>query len=630
VVACQQGAGNHKKEFIMKNRQAVTSHSLPGIGLTFLIGLFLIFSACDQPTENTTDIPASRSVNKFQAISYTGNDDDRIKYSYTYDGYDFYYIYLGELKNIPIFYRNARYYAGNTQWTYTFSTTDIEKDYVKNIIENSSQEVIGIVNEHTYSVTNGENVTAEIGYKLKIKKVVDIDGKITAEDIWSDYTSDTNTSSFHKTTSLTKTREHAFTHTFQTMESDQWVFTPADKVGYYRWTMFSASDVYLYVIRDSKDGGIYYEFREYVIPDAYFWQLDYSETPSFRKSNATSFEFDISILENLPKPSLDFISYTIAYNANGGSGTMGSDVHGYGLTQNLRLNTFVPPSGYSFAGWARSPSSSSIEFSDGEIVSNLTNERNATVSLYAIWTLADVTMERTLGNSNLSMSIPSNVTRAIIRGESGETYPNSEIIVAQRSLPLTIEVHNVNAVGRNGNDGGVGQGGGVGKPVISMGTDNARVPDLTIVSYGTENKIVGGKGGNGGQGNNKSTGSNGGNGGTAIMADKVTITGDTDITLKGGDGGNGGRGGNLGTSVKGTSGGRGGNGGVSINANNITINIIGGMVRVLRSQGGNGGTRWHGSTGMASGGSNGANGVSGEQFTSTPVKINGEVVDYEL
>jgi hypothetical protein len=627
-VIASRVTGNHTKEIAMKNRQMVFKW------FTIICTLLLIFCACSQP-EGNKPIPEDNNSNpggnkiielplpqKFQAESYKGNNNDRIKYSYTYNGYDYYYIYLGELKNIPMFYRNARYYAGNTEWTYEFSTVDIKEDNIRSTVENSRQEAIGVVKEHTYSTTDGGKISAEIGANVEIKKIFDISGKVAAEYSWSKYTSDTKTNSTLITTSLTETLEHAVTHTFQTMESDRWVFTSVDRAGYYRWTLFSASDVYLYVIRDSQDGGIYYEFREYVIPNAYFWSMDYSETPSFRKSDATGFELDISILDNLRKPKLDLADtgvqyYTIEYNANGGSGTMGSAIHFYGEAQNLKRNVFVPPEGYSFAGWAISSAATVAEFTDGQDVLNLTSVKKGTVTLYAVWSLVDVIMERTIARGRtMSIAIPSNITRAVIRGEDGVTYNNAEIIVAERALPLTIELHNVNAVGRYGSDGAHGSNGENGRPVIYMG-NYVRVPNLTIASYGTENRLDGGKGGNGGEGNSNSTGKTGGNGGAAILADRITIIGDAKIILKGGDGGAGGRGGDMGVSFNATDGGNGGNGGAAIDANNIANNLVG-IVYALRSAGGAAGAVWRGLTGLAFiGGSNGAAGAQGVQFTST-------------
>ena len=230
------------------------------------------------------------------------------------------------------------------------------------------------------------------------------------------------------------------------------------------------------------------------------------------------------------------------------------------------------------------------------------------------------------GMTSFTVYIPSNTAKAVIIGDYDRKYLDSEIIVAQRDLPLTIELRNVYAVGKNGINGVVGQNGGNGGSVINMDTSNARVPDLTIISTGSYNKLQGGAGGNGGQGNNNSAGARGGHGGAAIMAEKITIKGDTNIILNGGNGGSGGRGGNLGTSLKGTSGGNGGDGGASINANNIIVNISG-IVFALESAGGSGGSRWHGSTGLASGGSNGVNGAQGVGFTTKEVIQNGAVRD---
>jgi len=82
----------------------------------------------------------------------------------------------------------------------------------------------------------------------------------------------------------------------------------------------------------------------------------------------------------------------------------------------------------------------------------------------------------------------------------------------------------------------------------------------------------------------------------------------------------------LGLSIIGTSGGNGGNGSASVNANKITVNISG-VVFAFRSNGGKGGSSWHGSTGLGIGGNNGATGTQGVQFTSTPIIQNGMVLD---
>jgi len=386
------------------------------IALVAVIGFS--FSACNdivsvtEKGDNTTSDHDTivAPVNKYEAKSYSSNNiNDRIKYSYTYDGYDFYYIYLGELKNIPIFYRNARYYPGNTQWTYTFSTTDIKEEYVKNTVEDSRQEAIGIVNEHTYSKTSGEKVTSEIGAKLTIKGIFEIPTKVakeissSAENIWLEYISN------YVTTSITKTQEHASNHTLLTMESDEWVFTPADKVGYYRWTLFSTSDVYLYVIRDSNADGIYYEFREHVIPDVYFWRMDYSETSSFRKSDATTFVLDVSILDNLPKPKSVMMppSFEITFNSNGGSSVPKQAVPSNGTVTKPADPT---KNGYTFTGWYTGSELQNLYDFSTKVVDDIT--------LHAKWD-----------------AVPTHTVTYSVNGGSG-TAPASQTAIAGSSITL--------------------------------------------------------------------------------------------------------------------------------------------------------------------------------------------------
>ena len=78
-------------------------------------------------------------------------------------------------------------------------------------------------------------------------------------------------------------------------------------------------------------------------------------------------------------------TYTVSYNANGGSGTTASSSHTYDVSKALTSNGFTR-AGYTFAGWATS-ASGSVVYSNGQSVKNLTATKGATVTLYAKWTL---------------------------------------------------------------------------------------------------------------------------------------------------------------------------------------------------------------------------------------------------
>jgi len=280
--------------------------------LTVLLVLIFSQSCVDSslPELNELELKVVSNVipvNRYIATPYIRSSiEDKIKYSFSYENYDFYYIYLGELSNIPIYSHTARYYDGEIDWTYTITKERITQNSISEAISENMQATIGVIDSHTVSKTTGGKVGLEINASFGKKDIFNIGGKASGEYNWSNLTSDTFTNSLQRSTSLTDTLEHATTHTWRTLESDQFRLSPNNKIGYYKYTLFSTSDVYLYVIRDSNTNEIFYEFKEHVIPgnDAYFWRLDYSETPSFRKSDATNFEFDVSLLNDLSKPEL--------------------------------------------------------------------------------------------------------------------------------------------------------------------------------------------------------------------------------------------------------------------------------------------------------------------------------------
>lgn len=73
--------------------------------------------------------------------------------------------------------------------------------------------------------------------------------------------------------------------------------------------------------------------------------------------------------------------YTVAFDANGGEGTMGSQGFTYGTEQALSTCTFTYK-GHVFVGWKDADGN---EYADGESVKNLTTENGVKVTLYAQW-----------------------------------------------------------------------------------------------------------------------------------------------------------------------------------------------------------------------------------------------------
>ena len=80
-------------------------------------------------------------------------------------------------------------------------------------------------------------------------------------------------------------------------------------------------------------------------------------------------------------------SYTITYNANGGSGAPSSQTKWYGT--NIALSSEKPTrTGYTFKGWGTSSSTSTVSYAAGATYSS-----NSSITLYAIWTASTYTVK---------------------------------------------------------------------------------------------------------------------------------------------------------------------------------------------------------------------------------------------
>ena len=82
-------------------------------------------------------------------------------------------------------------------------------------------------------------------------------------------------------------------------------------------------------------------------------------------------------------------TYTISYNANGGSGTTESSSHTYGIDKELTANGFTRI-GYTFLGWSNTEDATSATYTDKQSVKNLTSINGETITLYAVWKINKV------------------------------------------------------------------------------------------------------------------------------------------------------------------------------------------------------------------------------------------------
>lgn len=113
-------------------------------------------------------------------------------------------------------------------------------------------------------------------------------------------------------------------------------------------------------------------------------------------------------------------SYTVKYNANGGSGAPSSQTKW--KDQTLKLSTTKPTrTGYTFQGWGTSASDTSVDYAAG---ANYT--ANANVTLYAIWKAITYTVKY---NANGGSGAPASQTKTY-----GKTLTLSSTIPTRSSI----------------------------------------------------------------------------------------------------------------------------------------------------------------------------------------------------
>lgn len=119
---------------------------------------------------------------------------------------------------------------------------------------------------------------------------------------------------------------------------------------------------------------------------------------SFNTDNGNSATRNVSFNVSVPA----WTSYTIAYNANGGSGAPSSQTKW--KDQTLTLSTTKPTrTGYTFQGWATSSSATTAAYSAGGKYTS-----NAAATLYAVWKAITYTVKY---NANGGSGAPGNQTK---------------------------------------------------------------------------------------------------------------------------------------------------------------------------------------------------------------------------
>ena len=126
-------------------------------------------------------------------------------------------------------------------------------------------------------------------------------------------------------------------------------------------------------------------------------------------------------------------SYTIRFNANGGTGTMAAKKMTYGKSWRLMANAFTRK-GYSFTGWNTKADGSGKDYANKAVVKNLKSANGAGITLYAQWKKAAPVLTKLTvsGRSTVKegMSIQLSCTKTPSSYKGSLTYSSSNTSVA--------------------------------------------------------------------------------------------------------------------------------------------------------------------------------------------------------
>ena len=320
-------------------------------------------------TVTTASVPDGKTINP-----------DQIKYSFSYENYDFYYVYLGVLANVPMFSFSTIMHDGILLSDYTVSISEEVRSSVSNSVETSVATAKSVVNENSVDQTTGGSVSQEVSMRWGNESAFFQAGiAITAEQNWETTRSSSRSEGLEQSTSLTRTQEFVEERARSTMEERPFFLSNEVPPGYYRYTMFASSDVYIYVVRDNVENKIrHFELKEFVRPDLLPWNLDYSEDGIFRKKDASNFKFDLDLLENLPPARTVTVKFHLNYDGYAESDKIPSEMLNSGRTLGSYFPTPKERVDYTFAGWNTESNGSGTTYT-------MSTPIEANTDLYAQW-----------------------------------------------------------------------------------------------------------------------------------------------------------------------------------------------------------------------------------------------------
>lgn len=358
---------------------------------------------------------------------------------------------LGTINNVVLDELSAYRYNGATNHTWSISETvsftesdaqNVASTITKSVTSSSSWSSTTSATQSQSSSFNG-SISAELsagwaGTKASISTSLGVGNETGSSDTTSNSSSSSSGSSSGESNTVSSTLTFVSDTSTQITRSE--TLEPAiSPAGLYRYVQAGEIQVYAVVTYDITTKNYYINIFSYVVRT--YDTMLYEPIPEYNNNlnivESEPFSFDLNI-EGLAENIINN-SYYIKFDANGGEGTMSTQMVLPNESTKLLANNFTKE-GSLFVGWRVKDGDKTVVYTDCQSIKNL-GSAGETVTLEAIWTKdpeydKDVVYTLTTKNGNIANSDPERKYSAIIEYRN-RTKNSIEIRIIWTTTVLT-------------------------------------------------------------------------------------------------------------------------------------------------------------------------------------------------
>lgn len=344
----------------------------------------------------TGDLVLTANWKRLRNIATPNVNNSNILVVYDEDVERYYYIYeLGTIEHVvldPVVNgANLQYNTKAADLNFTLSqTVTIENSIAESIAKTVSQSVSSttdwseasdwaqeISKQHEVGVTAGIEFGPE-----KCKGKIEASYGFTYNDTESWGTTTTNGTSDSTGSETSDESSSTISYMEQISNTVDQSFTISKDLpeGYYSYVHAGNIRVFAIVTYDPEKGNYYLDTYS-MLDNMHQMMLYYRDVNELNSQSCESLSY------NIPKEEIQALvesAYYIAYDANGGNGTMENSFYGKDIQQKLSPNIFTK-TGYTHTGWELRAEDGVTLYQPEQSVCNLA-DKGETVTLYAHWT----------------------------------------------------------------------------------------------------------------------------------------------------------------------------------------------------------------------------------------------------